>query len=238
MDHHIWAYGGLTTLPIPAPSSFFGAIVIRGRVLVAHFKLEDRSAIHPGLSVLVTGPTPNFAGVPYESNATIVHGRVVHVLAISRGAHTIATDCGRVPSGHKYVMVPPADSLNRSPYASFLRSAKPFTWREHFHDQDNPKTPQYSTEDIEAVRRRNELKDYPEYFVEPQAKTPSKYVYRPAILRSLILDQEYFPGSIYEYYNVMWVEWENGIAYRKGLARIAKDVFERECLGWMDVALG
>ncbi|OQO02629.1 hypothetical protein B0A48_12157 [Cryoendolithus antarcticus] len=132
-------------------------------------------------------------------------------------------------------MVAPAGNLKPPLDPLMRKSAKPFIWREYFYDQDDPDAPQFGMKGSDKVRRRKELNDYPEYFVEPQA-TFTNY-YHPA-LKSLTLDREYFPGSIYEYYSVMWVEWENGIAYRKGLARIAKGVFERECLGWMDVTLG
>ena len=44
--------------------------------------------------------------------------------------------------------------------------------------------------------------------------------------------------GLYEFYNVMWIEWEDGIAYRKGLGRILRDVWEGQNLEWVDVTLG
>ncbi|KAF6232394.1 hypothetical protein HO173_009499 [Letharia columbiana] len=32
--------------------------------------------------------------------------------------------------------------------------------------------------------------------------------------------------DLYEFNNVMWIEWENGIAYQKALGRIVRDVWE------------
>jgi hypothetical protein len=42
----------------------------------------------------------------------------------------------------------------------------------------------------------------------------------------------------YEYYNVLWIEWEDGIAYRKGLGRVEKNMWEKQPLEWIDVTLG
>lgn len=35
-------------------------------------------------------------------------------------------------------------------------------------------------------------------------------------------------GQWYEYYRVMWVEWTDGIAYRKGLGRVCKHIWEEQ----------
>ena len=43
---------------------------------------------------------------------------------------------------------------------------------------------------------------------------------------------------LYEFYNVMWIEWENGIAYRRAVGRILRDVWESRNLEWVDVTLG
>jgi hypothetical protein len=45
-------------------------------------------------------------------------------------------------------------------------------------------------------------------------------------------------GSKYEFYNVLWVEWEDGIAYRKGLGRIVGSAWEVQKLEWIDLILG
>jgi hypothetical protein len=34
--------------------------------------------------------------------------------------------------------------------------------------------------------------------------------------------------ELYDYYNVLWVEWIDGIAYRKGLGRVFKDIWDRQ----------
>jgi hypothetical protein len=46
------------------------------------------------------------------------------------------------------------------------------------------------------------------------------------------------PCSIIEYYYVLWIEWEDGIAYRKGLGRILKDAWDREAGDEIDLVLG
>jgi len=45
-------------------------------------------------------------------------------------------------------------------------------------------------------------------------------------------------GSKYEFYHVLWVEWVEGIAYRKGLGRIMRSAWEEQELEWIDLILG
>ncbi|KAN0122672.1 HET domain containing protein [Hyaloscypha variabilis] len=42
----------------------------------------------------------------------------------------------------------------------------------------------------------------------------------------------------YEFYNVLWIEWKDGIAYRKCLGRVEKHMWEVQPLEWIDVTLG
>lgn len=45
--------------------------------------------------------------------------------------------------------------------------------------------------------------------------------------------------SRYEWQNVLWVEWEDRIAYRKGIGRIMKSAWEAlPDLEWFDLVLG
>jgi hypothetical protein len=45
-------------------------------------------------------------------------------------------------------------------------------------------------------------------------------------------------GSLDKFYNVLWIEWENGIAYRKGAGRIVKAIWEARASEWVDLTLG
>lgn len=45
-------------------------------------------------------------------------------------------------------------------------------------------------------------------------------------------------GNLYEYYNVLWIEWEGNIAYRRGLARVEKERWEALDREWFDLTLG
>ncbi|PMD40949.1 HET-domain-containing protein [Hyaloscypha variabilis F] len=45
-------------------------------------------------------------------------------------------------------------------------------------------------------------------------------------------------GEKYEFYNVLWVEWKDGIAYRKALGRVMKSAWEAQDLEWIDLVLG
>jgi hypothetical protein len=44
--------------------------------------------------------------------------------------------------------------------------------------------------------------------------------------------------DIYEFYNVLCLEWREAIAYRKGLGRVAKAIWENQILDWVDITLG
>ncbi|KAH8662634.1 heterokaryon incompatibility protein-domain-containing protein [Xylariales sp. PMI_506] len=45
-------------------------------------------------------------------------------------------------------------------------------------------------------------------------------------------------GPWYEYYWVMWVGWTNRVAYRRGIGRVYKRVWERQEREWIDLMLG
>jgi hypothetical protein len=42
----------------------------------------------------------------------------------------------------------------------------------------------------------------------------------------------------YEYYNLLWIKWENGVAYRHGLGRVLKSIWESQGLETVEVVLG
>lgn len=43
---------------------------------------------------------------------------------------------------------------------------------------------------------------------------------------------------LYEFYNVLWIKWENGTAYRQGIGRVLKNIWERNALEMCNVTLG
>jgi hypothetical protein len=45
-------------------------------------------------------------------------------------------------------------------------------------------------------------------------------------------------GGVYRFYNVMWLAWEEGIAYPRGIGRVWGPVWERQELRRVDVMLG
>jgi hypothetical protein len=45
-------------------------------------------------------------------------------------------------------------------------------------------------------------------------------------------------GLQYTFYNVLWIEWEDDVACRKGLGRVEKEVWESLDLETIDVTLG
>jgi hypothetical protein len=42
----------------------------------------------------------------------------------------------------------------------------------------------------------------------------------------------------YHFYNVLWIERENNIAYRRAAGRVPKAIWEKNCTGPMKVILG
>jgi hypothetical protein len=44
--------------------------------------------------------------------------------------------------------------------------------------------------------------------------------------------------EMYEFYNVLWIEWKKGVAYRKGIGRVMKDIWECQALESIDLTLG
>jgi len=45
-------------------------------------------------------------------------------------------------------------------------------------------------------------------------------------------------GEKYEFVNVLWVEWDEGIAYRKAIGRVMKSAWDAQELEWIDLVLG
>lgn len=43
---------------------------------------------------------------------------------------------------------------------------------------------------------------------------------------------------MYSFYNVLWVEWENGIAYRKAVGKVSKEMWDNQAPVTIDVVLG
>lgn len=45
-------------------------------------------------------------------------------------------------------------------------------------------------------------------------------------------------NEIYEYYHVFWIEWKDGIAYRKAMGRVEKNLWEAQAHESIDLILG
>ncbi|KAK1566080.1 heterokaryon incompatibility protein [Colletotrichum navitas] len=45
-------------------------------------------------------------------------------------------------------------------------------------------------------------------------------------------------GQRYEFYNVMWISWRDGIAYREGLGRVCKEIWDALKAPTIDIVLG
>lgn len=50
--------------------------------------------------------------------------------------------------------------------------------------------------------------------------------------------EDMLTGLVERFYYVLWIQWENGIAYRRGLGRVLKDAWEREVVDEIDLVLG
>lgn len=62
--------------------------------------------------------------------------------------------------------------------------------------------------------------------------------YFPATLEEWTFDERPKDTEFYEFYNVLWIEKSNGIAYRKALGRVIRETWERMQRELIDVILG
>jgi len=67
---------------------------------------------------------------------------------------------------------------------------------------------------------------------EPDEYTPIK------LFEEVDAFPELIDKKLYEFYNVLWIEWKDGIAYRKALGRVTKEAWERQDLEEADILLG
>jgi hypothetical protein len=44
--------------------------------------------------------------------------------------------------------------------------------------------------------------------------------------------------TVYEFYNVMWIGWDSGVAYRKGVGRVERSIWESIATEYIDVTIG
>lgn len=54
---------------------------------------------------------------------------------------------------------------------------------------------------------------------------------------SLPASRNSIPETV-DFYYVLWIEWKEGIAYRKGLGRVLKEAWDREATEVIDLILG
>ncbi|KAL7913769.1 phosphotransferase enzyme family domain-containing protein [Trichoderma velutinum] len=101
-----------------------------------------------------------------------------------------------------------------------------------FDDRLDQSFPQKSDERCEVIaiaegRVPGMYYDYilPEHAMLQQAKFPGKWV----------SDREFF---CYEFYFILWIGWVDGIAYRRGIGRVLKEVWENMELEEVEVLLG
>jgi hypothetical protein len=70
------------------------------------------------------------------------------------------------------------------------------------------------------------------------ASAKSKGLTRPYLFQEMDTFSEIKYLEPYDFYNVLWIEWQGGIAYRKALGRVFKDAWERQDLVETDIVLG
>lgn len=42
----------------------------------------------------------------------------------------------------------------------------------------------------------------------------------------------------YQFYNVMWIHWEDGVVYRCAVGRVLREVWGEHATEWVNVTLG
>jgi hypothetical protein len=80
-------------------------------------------------------------------------------------------------------------------------------------------------------RRRHELVEVSRGFAENSWQ-------EDAYLEEWSIPERSKKGERYEFYNVLLIEWMRGIAYRRALGRVVKDVWEKEAQEMVDLVLG
>jgi hypothetical protein len=53
-----------------------------------------------------------------------------------------------------------------------------------------------------------------------------------------LISERHRNAAFYEFYNVLWIERRNGVAYRKGLGRVTKNAWESQDLEEIQVTMG
>jgi len=74
------------------------------------------------------------------------------------------------------------------------------------------------------------------FFAISRGLTPEKHA-APGI-HICELEERPKTSEFYEWYNVLWIEWKIGIAYRKALGRVWKSAWEAHDPEWIDLTLG
>ena len=67
---------------------------------------------------------------------------------------------------------------------------------------------------------------------------PEMDLYREDQLIERTHDEQPKRGSRYEFYDVLWLEWRDEIACRKGLGRVEREMWEAQEREWFDLILG
>ncbi|KAK1755884.1 heterokaryon incompatibility protein-domain-containing protein [Echria macrotheca] len=93
---------------------------------------------------------------------------------------------------------------------------------------DEPKKGGQEDEKVSSSGPRPATPDFFKWFEQHQERNR---VIREAWFRTAeaMFYRSFEKGSTYEFYNVLWIERRDGLAYRKGAGRVAKTVWEANC---------
>ena len=99
---------------------------------------------------------------------------------------------------------------------------------------DYPRIPEMLSDTSTERPKENmcELVSISQGYIENGAKTRSQWIDESN------LDQRPIPNPSWTFHNVLWIEWEGGVAYRRGLGRVTEEVWQRQELDRINLFLG
>ncbi|KAF2099228.1 HET-domain-containing protein [Rhizodiscina lignyota] len=94
-------------------------------------------------------------------------------------------------------------------------------------------------QDIEdLLKQSNSVPTRTQLVAISRGSIPNNAEYPDDYLEEYEFDERPKDSDVYEYYDVIWIVWEDGVAYRKALGRVTKKMWEAQDVETIDLVLG
>jgi hypothetical protein len=86
--------------------------------------------------------------------------------------------------------------------------------------------------------------DWHEPYVETETRVELIAISTQSVAKNELYNDSYFPlehckpNGIWDLYNVLWIEWTDGVAYRKAIGQVTQAAWEAADRELIDVVLG